>query len=266
MSQLLTHYGFSIHPFARQTPPEALLRHAGFEEALGRVRFCVELDAIPMLVADSGCGKSLLLGVLADELQRDGWSVHYIAHSTVGPFGLINMLARKLGLPPRRSRGETATLILDHLIEDEQRHLLVIDEAHRLPDATLEDLRLLTISDFDRKSAFLLLLAGLPRLDERLAEPIHHALDQRVTTTARLLPLSQEETRAYIDTRLRAAGAKKQPVFEDSALEALGNATGGVPRRINTLATSCLIVSAARKRRLVTEQDVQDAVLDRGRA
>ena len=266
MSQLLTHYGFSFHPFARQTPPEALLRHAGFEEALGRLRFCVELDAIPMLVAESGCGKSLLLGVLADELQRDGCRVHYIAHSTVGPFGLINMLARKLGLPPRRSRGETAILILDHLLEDEQRHLLVIDEAHKLPDDTLEDVRLLTISDFDRRSAFLLLLAGLPRLDERLAEPIHHALDQRVTTTARLLPLSQEETRAYIDARLSAAGAKKQPVFEDSALDALGNATGGVPRRINTLATACLIVAAARKRRVVTEQDVHDAVLDRGRA
>ena len=79
MSQLLRHYGFRHHPFARQTPPDALLKHRGYEEALSRLRFAVELDAIAMLVADSGCGKSLLMGQLADELQREKWTVHYFA-------------------------------------------------------------------------------------------------------------------------------------------------------------------------------------------
>ena len=68
----------------------------------------------------------------------------------------------------------------------------MIDEAHALPDATLEDVRLLTIADFDRKSPFLLLLAGQPGLDDRLAEPSHRALDQRITTIARLQPLTKQ--------------------------------------------------------------------------
>jgi len=266
MSQLLAHYGFSHHPFGRHTPAGALLRHRGFEEALGRLRFSVELDAIAILVADPGCGKSLLLGQLADERQRGGQVVHYFAHASTGPFGLINVLARKVGLAPRRSRAETAAVLLDALLADDRGHLLVLDEAHALPDATLEDIRLLTIADFDRKSPFLLLLAGQPALDERLAEPVHHALDQRVTTVARLLPLSADETRAYIDARLRAAGAAKQPVFDDAALDALFDASTGVPRRINSLATAALIVAAARKRRVVSAQDVADARLDRGRA
>lgn len=266
MSQLLRHYGFRHHPFARQTPPDALLKHRGYEEALSRLRFAVELDAIAMLVADSGCGKSLLMGQLADELQREKWTVHYFAHSTVGPFGLINVLSRKVGLMPRRSRGETASLVIDHLLEAEHRHLLVIDEAHELPDATLDDIRLLTIADFDRKSPFLLLLAGQLTLDERLAEPAHHALDQRITTVARLLPLSQDETRQYLIARLNAAGAKGQPVFDEGAMAAITETSGGVPRRINALATSALIVAASRKRRLVSAQDVADARLDRGRS
>ncbi len=152
------------------------------------------------------------------------------------------------------------------MLEDERRQLLVLDEAHEFPDATLDDIRLLTIADFDRKSPFLLLLAGQPTLDERLAEPIHYALDQRITTIARLLPLSQEETGEYLDTRLAAAGAKRQPVFEDGAVDAIFDGASGVPRRINTLATSALIVAAARKRKLVSSQDVHDARLDRGRA
>jgi type II secretory pathway predicted ATPase ExeA len=262
---LLRHFGFKHHPFGRQTPSEALLHHQSFDEALHRLRYSVELDVVAMLVAESGCGKSLLMGQLADELGRDSWSVHYFAHSTVGPFGLINVLSRKVGLPPRRSRGETAMAVAEQLMRHEQRHLLVVDEAHALPDTTLEDLKLLTIGDFDRKSPFLLLLAGQPGLDDRLAEPTHRALDQRITTVARLLPLSHDETRQYIDIRLKAVGADKT-VFQSQAVDVVFEGSAGIPRRINGLATSALITAAARKRKVVSAQDVHDARLDRGRA
>lgn len=266
MNRLLQHFGFSHHPFGRNTPKQALLRHRGFEEALQRLLFSVELDGIAELVAETGCGKSLLLGELAGELQSQGWVAHYFAHSTVGPFSLLNVLARKAGIAPRRSRGETAMALAETLFEDERKHLLILDEVHDMPDATLADVRLLTVGDFDRKSPFLLLLAGQPALDERLAEPTHHALDQRITTCARLQPLSLDETREYLNVRLAAAGAGKQPVFEDGATDQLFDAAAGVPRRINNIATSALIVAASRKRGVVSAQDVHDARLDRGRS
>jgi len=265
MSQLLRHYGLSRHPFARNTPKEALLRHRGFEEALSRVRFTVELDSLALLVANTGCGKSLLLGELDDELRAQGWTVHYIAHTTVGPFGLVNVLARKAGINPRRSRAETAMALTDTLVDNRCNNLLIIDEAHALPDSTLEDIRLLTIADFDRKSPFLLLLAGQPAVEDRLAEPTHRALDQRITTVARLAPLSLDETRQYIAKRLAAAGGDKAPIFEDGAIDAIFDASGGVPRRINNTAIAAMIVAAARSRRIVTAQDVNDARFDRGR-
>lgn len=264
MSLLLSHFGFSRPPFGRSTPRDALLRHRGFEEARKRLLFTVELESIALLLSEPGCGKSLLLGEIADELRQQGFSIHYLAHTTLGPFGLVNVLSRKVGLAPRRSRGETALALTEKLLTDDARHLLVLDEAHKLPDNSLEDVRLLTIGDFDRKSPFVLLLAGQPCLDDRLAEPIHHALDQRITTVARLLPLSAKETNQYLLTRLKAAGADR-PVFEDGAVNALFDATGGVPRRINNLATATLVVAAARNRRLVSAQDVKDAQLDRGR-
>jgi len=266
MSHLLDHYGLHHHPFGRATPKDALLRHRGFEEAHSRLCYTVELDGIAELVSEAGCGKSLLLGLLADELQHQGWTVHYFAHTTIGPFSLLNVLARKTGIAPRRSRGETAIAISEALLDDERNHLLILDEAHKMPDPSLEDVRLLTIGEFDRVSPFLLLLAGQPLLDDRLAEPTHHALDQRITTVARLLPLSLDETIQYLRCRLKAAGAGKRPVFDDSAVEALHDATTGVPRRLNNVATSAMIVAAARKRRTVSAQDVQDARVDRGRS
>ena len=265
MSQLLRHYGLSRHPFARSTPKEALFRHRGFLEALGRLRFTVELDSIALLVAETGCGKSLLLGDLGDELRTQGWLVHYFAHASTGPFGLLNVLARKVGLAPRRSRAETALALNELLSENERKNLLVLDESHILPDSTLEDLRLLTIADFDRKSPFLLLLCGQPPIEERLAEPSHRAFDQRITTVARLSPLSLEETSQYIAVRLAAATTKKIPLFEDDAIEVIFDASGGVPRRINNIATAAMIVAAARGRRTVSAEDGHDARIDRGR-
>lgn len=265
MTYLLQHYGLDRNPFGRNTPKEALFRHRGFEEARSRLRFTVELDSLAILVAEPGCGKSLLLGEIGDEQRSMGWVVHYLAHSTTGPFGLVNVLARKAGLSPNRSRAETAMALADNLLADERRHLLVIDEAHNLPDSTLEDIRLLTIADFDRKSPFLLLLAGKPELEDRLTDPSHHALDQRITTIARLAPLSPQETRDYLAQRLAAAGLAGKPLFEDGAVGAIYDASAGVPRRINNVGLAAMIVAAARGRRIVTAEDVNDARLDRGR-
>ena len=266
MNELRTHFGFSRLPFTRHTPTEAFFRHPGFEEATRRLRFIVELDGVAVLMAEAGCGKSLLLGELSDELQREGRAVHYFAHSTAGPFGLVNVLARKAGISPRRSRAETAMALSEALCAADRKQVVVCDEAHLLSDETLEDLRLLTISDFDRKSPFLLVIAGQPQLDDRLADPIHHGLDQRIPTFARLAPLGPDETADYLACRLAAAGAKGNPVFEQGAVEAIYDASGGVPRRVNNVANGALVVAASRNRRLVTAQDVHDAKLDRGRS
>jgi len=108
MSNFLKFYGFTYHPFGRKTPKEAVFRHGGFNEALSRLEFTVELESICGLISEPGCGKSLLLGDLSSSLQVGGHVVHYFSHSSVGPFGLVNVLARRMGVTPRRSRGETA--------------------------------------------------------------------------------------------------------------------------------------------------------------
>lgn len=263
---LLRHFRLNAHPFGRDAPKSALHRHRGFNEALERLRYTTEIDAMSALVAEPGCGKSLLLGQLADELQKAGCIVHYLAYATVGPFGLVNALARKAGLAPRRSRAETALAVSQKLLEDDRRHILVLDEVHAMPDDTLEDVRLLTIADFDRKSPFVLVLAGHPSLDDRLADPTHHALDQRITTVARLAPLAHDETRDYVKLRLDACGARGQVVFDDDAIASLFDSSGGVPRRLNRIASAAMIVAASRKKNIVVAQDVHDARVDRGRA
>ena len=89
---LIRHFRLTAHPFGRDASPSALHRHRGFTEAHERLRYTIELDGLSALVAEPGCGKSLLLGQVAAEQQKLGTQVHYFAHATVGPFGLLNVL------------------------------------------------------------------------------------------------------------------------------------------------------------------------------
>lgn len=265
MIQLLNFYGLAPHPFGRRTSKEAVHRHSGFDEALSRLQMSVELETIPALVAEPGCGESLLLGELVDQQQAAGWVVPCFSRTMIHPFGLVNILARRLGFVPRRSRGETADAIVTSMMEGKRSHLVIGDEVHALPDATLQELRLLTVVDPDRKSPFLLMVAGQPALHEGLGEPTHYSLDQRITPVARLQPLSAEETRGYVQHRLKAAGIGNKPLFDDGALEAVFDVSGSVPRSINGVATGAMIVAAAGKQRVVSAQNFHDSHVDQGR-
>jgi len=263
-NSLISFFGFSFHPFGRNTPQQAIFRHQGFEEAFRRLSFAVDTDSIAELLSDPGLGKSLLLGDLAAYLQTLGFFVLYFAYASTGPAGFVNVIARKLSVAPRRCTAETALALSQKLLDEHKRLLLIVDEVQEMPDTTLLDLRLLTISDFDRKSPFCLILSGQPSLQDRLAEPCHRALDQRISTFARLAPLSLDESRSYLACRLAAAGASREPIFDYSAIQTLFDASCGVPRSLNNLATGALVVAASRNRRTVCAQDVYDARIDRG--
>jgi type II secretory pathway predicted ATPase ExeA len=61
---------------------------------------------------------------------------------------------------PKRSASQTAQIILDELARSGRNEILILDEAHRLPATTLDELRLLSNLDFDRVPPFALILAG----------------------------------------------------------------------------------------------------------
>jgi type II secretory pathway predicted ATPase ExeA len=106
-----------------------------------------------------------------------------------------------------------------------------------LPRVTLDELRLICNTDFDRASPFTLLLAGQPPLRDRLAEPGLAALAQRIAFRAQLAPLSDRDTIEYVKRRLRVAGSQTS-LFTAQAMGKLFERSRGVPREINNLATA----------------------------
>lgn len=255
------HFALARPPFPRVAPDPALLRHQGLEEVLARLRFALDRDTIALLVADSGCGKSTALSLFARSLDAASHQLVTLSLTTLGPFGLLASISVALGLRARRFKGETAAALLGHLRSIPKRTVLLIDEAHLLPDASLEDLRLLTADDFDRKSPFALVLAGQPLLRDRLAEPAHWALSQRIGVRIRLRPLAEAEVAAFLDRHLKAAGAKK-PIFDPAAVAAVFQHSRGIPRLVQNIAVASALAAMSAGTKTIDAATVQQAVVD----
>lgn len=255
------HFGLSQPPFPKAATELSLLRHSALQEILDKLRFALSRDTIALLVAESGCGKSTTLGLFAKSLDTGSYHILATSLTTVGPFGLISHLAALSGLRPCRFKGDTAATFIAHLRGLPKRAVLLVDEAHMMPDASLEDLRLLTACDFDRRSPFALVLVGQPLLRERLNEPQHYSLAQRIGVRLRLRPLSEAEMPLFLDRHLKAAGARMS-IFEPDAVAALFQHTRGVPRLVQNVALAAMLACVESGKKTVDAAAVQQAVVD----
>ena len=185
---LVNHFNLNQLPFGRAVSEAGLLHHRTFTEALARLSLALSTKTPALFTAEPGLGKSTLLGNLADSLDKTTNHLVYTPLCSCGPFGLIGQLAVRYGLRPKRSASQTAQAVLDELARSGRNEILILDEAHRLPAATLDELRLLSNLDFDRVPPFALILAGQTPLRNTLAQPELASLHQRLAIRASPVP------------------------------------------------------------------------------
>jgi type II secretory pathway predicted ATPase ExeA len=138
--------------------------------------------------------------------------------------------------------------------------VLVVDEAQLASPSLLEEIRLLTNFE-DRQDKHLhVVLLGQPELRERVRK--RPQIDQRVSLRFHIDPMETEDVRGYVEHRLRVAGWSGATIFSDEAFAALAERSGGVPRRINTLATQALFVGAMRGLSVIDGELMNDVADD----
>jgi type II secretory pathway predicted ATPase ExeA len=258
---LQEHFGLASVPFPKSAPDAAIMRHPGVEESLVRLRSALDRDTVATVVAESGCGKSTLLALFAKSLDAANHNVVSISMTTLRPFAFIATICAALGLRTVRFKGETAARLIAHMRGLPRRTVLLVDEAHLLPDDSLEDLRLLTADDLDRRSPFALVVVGQPLLRERLSEPAHYALKQRIGVRVRLRPLAEGEVALFIDRHLKAAGCEKNP-FEPDAVAVVFHHSRGIPRLVQNISLDAMLAALAAGKPTVDTTCVEQAVVD----
>ena len=203
----------------------------------------MEEKELALLVGDIGSGKTTLSRALIDRVG-DERPVILLINPRMTPTQLLRSIARGLGIEPERFRNDLLDQIhtrLFELYEKKSEPVLIIDEAQLIPTkATFDEIRLLTNFQLDDQNLLSVLLVGQPELARRLDRGPYEPLRQRIGMRYSLGPLPLEETVAYIEHRIRVAGGSRNP-FSRAAMEEIHAVSGGIPRLINTLATTALL-------------------------
>jgi len=222
-----------------------------------------------VVTGEVGTGKTLLLRCLLQLLkQSNDIKYAYLFNGRLSPTEFLQYILADFGLP---SSGKTKTdLLLDlsqFVVERGAKRLttvVVLDEAHDLSSEILEEVRLLTNLETADEKLLQVVLVGQPELDEKLDSVGLRQLKQRIALRARLTPLDENETRAYIERRLQIAGrgSSASALFSDQAIAAVYRYSRGFPRLINTICENALITSYARQMHCVTPDIIQDVAED----
>ena len=243
-------YGLSEKPFSKTPDPRFLYLSKGHREALARLQYVIEERELALLTGEIGCGKTTISRALMDSM---GESFHFcfIFNPRLNAIEFLRGIARCLRVEkPSTAKDELLGEITGELYRFHQEGrcpVLVIDEAQMIPDREIfDEIRLLTNFQLDDRNLLSVIIMGQPELRRMLAAPVYEPFRQRIAINYHLRPLDLEETLEYIDFRIEIAGGSPG-LFSPDAVHRIFELSGGVPRKINVIATNALLEGFGRE-------------------
>jgi len=256
-------FGLTRQPFDKDLDASRLWLDEAREQALERLVQTIAHRQHALVIGEPGVGKTCVLRRLRDALSPVHFRTEYLAHVTLGPRDFYRQLCFVLGVEPKATPAAMFEAIqrecMTSASEHRQHAVVVVDEAHLLPDATLSTLHLLTNFEWDRAPLLSLVFVGLSEFHGRLRLGIHRGLLTRIHTRVELQAASPELTTAYIRQRMEDAGARHE-VFAPDGLALIHELSGGTLRSIDVLALAALRLAAAEDLRLIDRTLVRRAL------
>src|SRR6266852_2652826 len=244
-------FGFKKTPFGVSPDAKQLFPSQAWNQAKARLQFLADHHGAGLLTGEVGSGKSTAARTSTAALNPNLYKILYLHWTSGSVLDLLRQLALELDLEPAHYRGDLARQISSAIVrlnQKKQHPILICDEAQLLCHPALEQLPLLLNFDMDSSRYLTLLLVGQP-------------LRQRIAVQYHLEGLWREELDAYLAHQLKAAGVTL-PLFDDTARQALYQATKGILRKVNKLALTALRLAAEAKSQTVNEAILLDATAE----
>ena len=260
------YYGLMKQPFEMTPDPAFLYLGEDHREGLATLVYGVRSGkGFVLLTGEVGTGKTTLLHALLAQLDASTASA-FIFNPRLEPLDFFRMLFEELGIEERcHSKAEYLLALNRFLIErlrSGQPTLLIVDEAQNLSAEMLEEIRLLSNLETPTSKLIQIMLVGQPELRELLARPELRQLRQRIALRHELRPFDEVETARYISERLRKAGYVQKPLFKKAALREIHSVSGGVPRLINSVCDSAMLLGYVREQRVLGASLIREVASD----
>jgi general secretion pathway protein A len=262
-------YGFEGRPFQLTPDPQFYFESATHRKALSYLGYgLAQGEGFIVITGDIGAGKTTLVGHLMATIDPARLTAVKIVSTQVGGDDMLRLTAQSFGLPtddmPKAQILRQIESFLHGQARAGRRSLLIVDEAQNLSVSAIEELRMLSNFQLGGQSLLQIFLLGQPEFRDLLKSAQLEQLRQRVIATHHLDPMQRNEIEPYILHRLSIVGWNGDPQFTPDAFAAIYAATGGVPRRVNVLASRVLLLGALDQLSEIDADAVQAVIEDMG--
>jgi type II secretory pathway predicted ATPase ExeA len=220
-------------------------------------------DGFVVITGEIGSGKTTLLETFLRELEKDV-VVAQVAQTQVSPIEFLQAVLVQFGFTPFKMRKAELIATLNQFLVEQyaagRKVMLIVDEAQNLSNRVLEEIRLLSGVETTKEKVLRIILAGQPELNEKLDSAELVQLVQRIRLRFHLTALTPEETQGYILHRLEVAGAHGRQLFDPETLPVIFRYAGGVPRLINTLCDTALMIAFSTSQPAVGMTELKAAI------
>jgi len=263
----LKHFGLSEFPFGLTPDTQFYVDLPSHREALNVLLIALENgEGFIKITGDVGTGKTMLCRKLLNHLQSPFISA-YIPNPHLSTTELHLAIADELGISISSDTGQNRMLkkineFLLNAAANQQKTVLIIDEAQAMPVETLEALRLLTNLETEKQKLLQIVLFGQPELDQLLKKKSIRQLKQRISFSYCLKKLTKTDVSAYIKHRLTIANINNPAIFSKTSIAALHYYSQGTLRLINILAHKALLSAYGKGRSNIGLKQVKLAAQD----
>jgi general secretion pathway protein A len=234
------------------------------QEALSRLIYGIwQKKGFIAMTGEVGTGKTTLIHYLLNKLSGvEHTKTAFLFNPKLPVNDFFAYILKDLGVNGHgNTKGDYIHALYQELLQaykKGQRVVLFVDEAQGLSPELLEEIRLLSNLETGKSKLLQIVLIGQPELNKTLLKPEFRQIRQRINLRYHLQPLSEKETKEYIEKSLRIAGAKRS-AFTKQAIKEIYRYSGGMPRMINILCDNSLLGGYSSNRKIIDKKLVKEA-------